>query len=476
MSKKIPIENFLKMSPDVPQYSDKNQHYLISGVNPTYYLDVVGGQEEQVAPLIASNIWQPFAQQFLNNGIDITPSNDSTYEFYAIDAISKIYGGVFTFGGNLAIFSQPSGGNETVGIGTGRVQVYNGQLLVITNPATSNKIYKAPVPLSSSTWSNFANGYLSGTFDPHYMENFLNFCMITNQNSKVEKIDGSFSTPTPGIDLGTGWSIKGLKNFNDKYLAIAGANGNFNSNYLFLWNGIDSRYNYSMKMAGKFVDMRVIDGILYVAVDIGNVTKTNTVIFYLKGTQLVPLINPQISKITTASDKGALFDFGNRLGLNLDSNDLLIYAKKDIGTEEFVLSTGQVYYKFLNSYNGYLLGIDGSTHLFFYDFTSTTFNQISYASQWIAVKNLQGLDIWYDSPPQSGTDKISVTVYGDGQDIIAGTQTITLDDITPTNQLNKKRTRLDVKGFAGDKCKIVLTTTNTGSWRPIIRGIDLITK
>ena len=302
--------------------------------------------------------------------------------------------------------------------------------------------------------------------------------MITNEYSKIAKIDGSFSTPTTGIDLGVGWTINGMRNLNDKYLAIAGSSGNFNNNYLFLWDGVSSRYNYSTKMAGKYIDMKVVEGVLYVAIWVigsGNGSPGKTVIYYLKGTQLVPVITPQISRMTQQGDKGGFVNIGNRIGLNLDSKDLLLYGKSEVGTEEFVLSNGIQFFKFSETYNGYALGGVG-TSLYWYDYTSTTFNQILYKTQWIPIQNLSRIDVFYDTPPQLGTDAINLTIYGKGENIASGNSTTTLQSITPTNYLNKTRTSLDVLGFTGDKIMITLATTNSGTWRPIIRQLDLITQ
>src|ERR1035437_10093195 len=91
MSKKITLQNFLKMSPDIPQYTDANQHYLLSGVNPTYYNDGVGTQEEQIAPLIASCKWLDLLGASLT-AVDLTISTDSTYSAFAMFSTSEVYG------------------------------------------------------------------------------------------------------------------------------------------------------------------------------------------------------------------------------------------------------------------------------------------------------------------------------------------------------------------------------------------------
>jgi hypothetical protein len=50
---KIVFQDFASMYPEVPEYSAKNQHYLLGNVDPFYYL-YSGVHEKQYAPLVAS--------------------------------------------------------------------------------------------------------------------------------------------------------------------------------------------------------------------------------------------------------------------------------------------------------------------------------------------------------------------------------------------------------------------------------------
>ena len=493
--KKISLNNFLKMSPEAPQYTDKNQHYLISGANPTYYNDISGVQEEQIAPLIASNVWQ---LAYLNDGghgsvgsshitslipnpLVGSPLNDA----FGID----IYGNIFMY--SIYNNSCTNYGAVISGINSGDNAIHGFAGLIIAIVYTSAPFIYSSSSGSSGTWTSLYPVALSGGANgigQRYMEQMGQFLYISDgldsshTMSQVKLLSASF-VYIAGIDLGIGWTITGIRNFNDKYMAITANNANFSGDYLFLWNGqagVDPQYK--AKIEGQYIDMAIVNSILYVAVRVsgtGNsATIGKTAIFYLKNNQLVPLLTPQISLLSSGyGDNGVLFNFSSKLGMNLVSKDLMIYGDSEIGKEEFVLSTGRDFNKFCVTANGYLLAVDYYTFSpYYYNLSSTTFNQISYKSHWIPVKNLQGLDIWYDAPPSITGDKISVTIYADGENIITGTQTIVLADITPTHYLNKKRTRLDVVGFAGDRCKIVLTTTQTSTFRPIIRGIDLITK
>jgi hypothetical protein len=161
----------------------------------------------------------------------------------------------------------------------------------------------------------------------------------------------------------------------------------------------------------------------------------------------------------------------------------MIYGKQDVGQSEFIMDSALLYDQFTNGFSGILYvsaQSGGKTLIFFFPtISSTGFNNILYKSHWIPVKNLQALDIYYDSPPQAGTDAINVTIYGQGEDYQNSTSqpvSYTLDSITPSKYLTTKRTRLDVKGFTGDQLKIVLSTVNTGTWRPKINKIVPIVK
>lgn len=522
------------MSPDLPEYTDKNQHYLISGANPQYYNDndLAGVQEKQLAPLVASNTWNIIGTTGLSYS-DITESTEGTYDAYAIEADSRVIEiSVPSTIISMATHPYPNGSAQN---GTQqKLNCFAGKLLAIT---TTTHIFSTPLPVTDVAWTDL--GVVLSTTTEHFMENFLEYCMISD-GSKVGKMDSTVTLAgfTTGIDLGINWTVIGLKNYNDKYLAVAGVMGvptggnagNFMRNYLFLWNGISSRYNYSVKIPGKFLDMKVIDGTLYVAVWVNGLSSPKTVLYYLKGTQLVPVLNPQYSPIylpQSGGSKRIIFNFLNKVGLNMNDNSLLIYNKGYAGTETFVIKGATLQLeRFSGSFNGFILATSGNS-IYYYNQISTTYNSISYTSHWIPAKGLQGIDIWYDTPPQSTTDSINVILYGDGENIIngtspttksggnfvigntyqivsvgttdftligatantiglffkatgvgsgTGTAITTLASITPTHFLNQKRTRLDLVGFVGDKCKIVLTTINSGSWRPIIREISLIIK
>jgi len=566
MSKIISLNNFLKMSPEAPQYTDRNQHYLISGANPTYYLDTSGTQEEQIAPLIASLDWKAITSSLDGNIIAMIPASISaSYSIFLMTNTSQVYGitsnngptGIVSFGypSGTAQVNMPTGkltvvnnniyaglyndnrlyytGNllaskvVSISIGTPAVITLNNHRLIADNQIQFGTSGTLPTGITAgTTYFVLAAGLTLNTFEISltsggapintsgtqsgvqiysqtlwtpfitssayiglytYLEPFLEYCIINTTSSVIKKIDNSYSLLT-GLNLGTGWNIQGFKNYNDKYLAIAAQLGNdFTNNCLFLWNGRDDTYNYSMKIPGKFVDMKVINSVLYVVVAINT---NKTVVYQLSGTNLKEVFEPQYSKIDVSGpyyqyiDLYCLFNYQNNIGLRLTSNSdltfpLMVYGNSPVGKSEFILTSGNQFNQIILGSDGILYACEfipnGVSNLYYYPLTNTTSQPILYRSQWIPCKNAQGLDIIYDTPPQSGTDAINVTVYGDGEDIITGTSTTTLDAITPTNFLNQKRTRLDLKGFVGDKIKIELSTVNS-TWRPIIREINLITQ
>ena len=493
--KKISINNFLKMTPSVPQYSDKNQNWLIAGADPLYYLGNFSPfhlQEEQLAPLVASHDWTQITGTVTGNVMSMITSVDSTYEVYAVTDDTKVLG-ITTSA--ITDLGYPTGASVSdVG---GRLAIQGGILFMTYTAGTV--VYKMTIP--GSAWTNF--GTLHNTYSPHYLEPFLDFVAVSDGNTAggttnqmVRKIDVTAFTTTSdalSLDLGKGYGVLQMKNLNNKYLAIAATqippSGlttiGYPQNYIFLWDGIQDRYNYAVKVPGFFLDMKVVDGILYVAVA---VARYKTCIYYLSGTSLKKVITPQISQVVSPFSfrtAQSLFDYKNYLGIILNTtnditNPVMVYGKDEVGELEYIFSYGKFLLNFTVGHNGNLftneyIASSNSKIYYLYEVTKT-YQPIFYKSQWIPIKNLSGIDIVYDSPPAVGTDAINVTIYGRGEDIISGSSTTVLDPITPTNYLNTSRTRLDVKGFTGDRVLIQLSTINTGTWRPIIRSVDLITQ
>jgi len=424
------------------------------------------------------------------NIVHMIPSTEGTYSIYAITDTTKVYGITTT---SITDLGYPSGSAVAntggyLAIGGGGT-TNSGYLFVTVSSAAA--VYKMTLP--SGAWSSF--GSMQTAVGVHIMEPFLDFIALRDgttsfyQGGVVKKIDVTAFTISTGIDLGAGWGIYQMRNFNNKYLAIAGGKTGIGSsgypqNYIFLWDGVSSRYNYSVKVPGKFIDMKVIDTTLYVAVEVSD---NKTCVYKLVSTSLRKVFTTQYSTIRTVGPNApitcSLFDFKSYLGIQLDQTTdmtvpVLIYGDDEIGSIEFIHTYNKLFDYICPGYDGNIfadVSVLGSSSNVYYLPTTGNYQNILYKSQWIPVNNLKAIDIYHDSVPVSGTDAINVTIYGQGEDIITGASTTVLDSITPTNYLTVKRTRLDVKGFTGSQVKIQLSTVNS-TWRPIIRAISLITE
>jgi hypothetical protein len=527
----IAIENFLKMSPEIPQYTDKNQHYLISGANPTYYLDV-GGQEEQVAPLIASLEWVQFGVQdgqFIpieGKIVDMIPSSNSTFSIYFITDTLRVYGVTPAFGVVNLGYANGTGSSGKSGvtmcIGSGTILGSIVDILFVTWTNAKDIWYTALPGTIFSTWTNIGTSNIRSTQGINFMVSFNGYIALVDSfsggfpNNWIDRFDPTnFIVTNPKtantLDIGIGMNILGIKNYNDKYLAIAcaktlGGSGiiGYTENYLYMWDGISLLTNFRVSIPGKYVDMKVIDGVLYVTV---KVSSTKTILYMLYNNTLRQVITPQYSTISelipgsTSVVPNSIFNYNNNVGIRLDSvsedsltNPLMIYGKQDIGTSEFILSAGINPSKFCIGYDGVLYAslnpLSGNNNLAYYPKTSTSpyfYSKILYKSQWIPVKNLQAIDIYHDSPPTNGS-YIDVTIEGQGEDyqnsvsqpvsthLLPKGAPSEIYSISSTTYLTNKRTRLDIQGFTGDQIRITLKTINSGTWRPKINAIVPIVK
>lgn len=485
MKTPIKLNSFLRMTPETPEYTPTNQHYLIAGANPTYYNDTPGIQEQQLAPLAASASWQKVTATLDGNVIATAPASAaaaSNFSVFVMTSTSQVFGVTVAGGVPTGVTSLGyPGGSALSGVARGQLTSVNGYLYATVNLTVV--VYKMN-NFTTPNWTSFGSIIIGVST---FLLPFLEFCMITTQTA-VKKIDSAFNILT-GIDLGVGWQILGTENLNDKYMVIAAVRSNFRDyteNYLFLWDGISDRYNYSARIPGSYLNMRMIDGDLNMAVAL---SASKTTMYTLNGVKLRELFKSPYSIIDGAEfgfvpeDTDAIFNFkgatGVRLKTNADMiNPLLIFQQLPTGTKSFILSSGNVFSQFCLGADGVLYAFEnipgGNDNIFYYPDTATAYQPILYRSHWIPVKNLAGIDIRYENPPQASTDAINVTLYGKGTDIIVGSQVIPLDPITPTNFLTQRRTRLDAKGFDGSHIKVELSTVNTGAWRPIIRGIELL--
>lgn len=490
------------MLPEVPEYSLKNQNNLIAGAYPVYYFDD-NSQEQQSGPMAASIDWAAISASIEGNIVHMIPSTESTYSVYAITDTTHVYG-ITTSG--ATDLGYPSG--SSVSNTGGRLAIAGGILFAVY----TSQIYKNTLPATIGGWTTAGSG-ISNPGGVHFMEPFLDFLAYADATSGgnpyqlIKKMNVSSFAQTSGIDFGVGFGITGMTNYNNKYLAVTvgktstgGAFG-FPQNYLFLWNGISTLQGsgiYSTRIPGQFIDMKVIDSVLYVAV---KGSKGRTALYTLGGSgsgiYLKKVLTSQYSTIFTnagisVNTVAALFDFKNYVGLHLDStsdlsNPLLVFGQEGVGRFKFIHSYGRLFFQIVTGYDGNIFSsqyvISGNSNLFYLP-SSGTYQQIFYKSQWIPVSKASAIDIDYETPPASGSDAINVKIYGRGEDIIAPISVVdgiscqsatALDAISTTTILNQRRTRLDLKGFVGDEVLIRITTVNS-AWNPIIKGIYIITQ
>jgi hypothetical protein len=442
------------------------------------------------------------------NVVDAVPATDSTYSAYLVTDTGMVYG--------LSTVNNTDVPSALVSLGyyTGSKINYTGSRLCAANGVNGSsqivpflyvngqgKIWGTPV--SSISWAQIDSGhtiYYGGGIP--FMEAFLDFISVAGTDADnspyhwISKFDMTANLitdpPAAGIDVGKGWGIIGTRNYNNKYLAIAigrtsaaGGVFGFPQNYLLLWDGISPLPSASIKIPGKYLGMKVIDGTLYVAVQTSN---QRTVLYFLYGTTLRKVKTPQYSNIIDSvwsPVPSNLFDYRGYIGMHLDdTNDfedpLMIHGSDEMGEFDFIQSYGRNFDQIFGGFFGGLFANEhngnGSNSVLWYlppPASATTYQNLLYRSQWIPCDGISALKIYYDTPPQADPDAIAITVYGEGENILAGTSTTVLNSITAENALTQKMHLVDLSGFQGSKIRIEISTANT-TWRPIIRGILLV--
>lgn len=458
------IENFQSMRSDMPQFSAKNIHYSMSGVFPLYYKELNTTQEEQLAPLVASYAMSTQSTDANGNIVDIIAVADdgSTYPGRAYaDVNNWVTNGI----GNPV---QPFGAGSSV-----QMCLVDFAGFVIASSTTSSNL--AWAIYGSNAFTPIASGN-GGSGTPRYMTPFLDFCTVCF-GSKVYKMTSGASAPiapssTAVLDIGQGFSILARPELYDKYVSIPAAKSisDYKNNYLFFWDGYASRYTYNIPLPGKFIGQTNVFGRLYVIVEEYVGTQG---LYQVSGTQLKKVRNMHALYTSRSSTKAhPMFNARGYVAICTDSGLFLWRSDETIGEVGFLYNTTNFNGGTSTGTSNYLHTISGNTVQ--YDTTAGSFNNINYISQYIPVESVAKLEVWYNLPPQSGTDAINITLYGIDEYDPAGNlfnQTIVLNPITPTSYDSSKRTVLDCGGFVGKKMRIGLTTVNTGTWRPVIKKI-----
>jgi hypothetical protein len=281
---------------------------------------------------------------------------------------------------------------------------------------------------------------------------------------------------TPGIDLGLGWNILGIENYNQQYLAISASyspdGGVFNSsnsdkNFLFLWDGISKKYNRAIRIPGTFVEMKSINNELYFIIK----ERTKQYALYLfTGNALRQLLPIAIDGVKDSQQFNALFNYMNTVGVNLEGGGEYIIDENYAGSSKYILSKQNFNVLGRGSSDQALYGGVGAV-IKYYNVNGGSYSDIEFRSNWVTLKrDLGSIEIFYEKIPPNCS--IDTTIWG--KDETGTLYPITLQPINSTTQETPTKTTLDVKGFTGRKLRIDISTTGTGSWQAIIRKIGII--
>lgn len=474
------------MQPDLPEYSPKNQHYLISGVDPRYWRAQSSVQEKYAAPLAASSSWLQVSSSVSGPYLScMMPSFASAYDIIAIDDGGVVHG--LKTPNTLLNLGTP-------GFGSGTEQTtaasYNGSMFVADS--SSSFIYKKLLTdLTTGGWTtpitkrSYGNGYTS-------LCPFLDFLTFADTpsgvsglgnfaRSTVRKYDTSgtlsdcitLSKSTSGVNV---WDIVAIENYRNQYLAVAGiyapdgtpvtSVAQSGYGYVFLWDGKASTYNTSVQIPGNFVSMKTVQGTLYV------ITQERTgqyAVWYLVGTNFkrmgaIAIDTPKTTINGVLRTDVSLFEYSSQLGINLSLQGQYIYS-----SDAFIISPISMD-RVVRATNGLLYGSSGTG---LYCLNGTQSSPIFYRSQWLPIENVLSVVVKYATPPQVTNDYIQITLDGYDEDGLASSGLI-LNQITSTTFYNAYKTMLDAQGYQGKETRITLSTNSAGSWQPIIREIELI--
>ena len=372
---------------------------------------------------------------------------------------------------------------------TGFINIFN-QKLYYTSSFSSAMFTKVIGNTPSGISADIdLNGLVSVT---RPMCNFLDFMAFpdmllagasANKVMRVLYKTDTSNTVSLCFDLGNGFNITHLENYNNRYLAIGAVRLsdttltdsftyalNSKDYFVFLWDGIAARYSVSIKVPGAIVDMKSIGDQCYLVVR----ERTNQFALYkILGSGLKRLISIAVDSVKVGTGgisnrQGAtLFEHNGMVGINLLTKGQYIYSETN---GKYILSSTN---------NDIITSVGSSTLLyatagaFVYAYGTTIPTPITYKSQWIPVKNLSSIKVAYATPPTIAGENISVFLDGFDEDG-NNTSQISLNPITSTAYDTSHKTVLDCKGFTGERCRLTLTTNSLSTWQPIIRWIELI--
>jgi hypothetical protein len=261
-----------------------------------------------------------------------------------------------------------------------------------------------------------------------------------------------------------------IENYNQRYLAVVASYSgdgtaisglNSDINYLFLWNGITSRYNTSVRIPGQFVDIKNVGDKLYVVVF---EKSGQNALYELSGNSFKRLFRIGLDTVKN-SQGNALFNYTSLVGINLSSKGQYLFDEES----KYILTAQDFDILQRAGSSGTLYGSKGSS---LSSYQTVGYSNISMVTHWIPFKDLTSLVIKYATAPNVG-DSIQVTLSGYDEDGLASSA-LPLTTITSVTKYNSYKTYLDCQGFQGNEVQITLTTVSTSGWQPIIREIELI--
>ncbi len=475
----IVLENFMAMHPELPQYTPKNQHNYIGG--DLLYFKTLNSFQTKAYPLCAAGVPTPALQSgFYPSGGHFTRmiSGYGAYDVAYTDNNGNVY-----LGKNDNSVLLESGytvaATEIVDL------CFKNSLLVYALNNNSNIYYWDLTTAQPAAATVYAPGI--NNVSNHLMASFQQFLMLTdgaavsdglNTNRRILKITlEPAQSSVLGIDLGLGWIIQKLQNYQDKFLAIFAVvlGGGHSTERLFLWDGISATYNYSIALPGNYIDGLVVGNILYVLVQSG---VGNYSLYYLNGQKFKKITDLRnYGVIPTFSNNRLLSSFGNYLIVN--SLGKLLFFADGLIFSPLINSPIDVATVFAEGVSTSTIFLSAGNALNKISYPPTAGSYISYNSQPIDFGrqvSIAGIEVFYNSTPRSGNDNINMTLnYRDENQPSAVSYDnfnaqISLKNITPTNYDTSVRTYLD----AGIQCSVLsvnLGAYSDSGWLPFIDKI-----
>lgn len=325
------------------------------------------------------------------------------------------------------------------------VEVFNGK--VVAGIASKTALYYADVT-ASPTWTSF--GSLSAS--KHYLKTFGSKCYVTDISGlsvRLVKIIDSAWTVSSGLDLGADWSVTGLENDNEEFLAVfaqkTDGGAQANPHVLFLWNGLASdSYTKAIQLNGQYRCSAVKDGVMhFITSENGSITISRRVGFGIEALdQIIDLDvqtfldNPKAKMgvrgnfFVVATEDGMLFwDPYAKISFIAYSgvaNEVLTVAPHD-SYEQVYLGRKNLSSFYLGSWKPLVSATLG------------TVSSAEYESNWMPPPNDAGerihvdhIEVVYNVKPPSSSDIITVTITSkdDLESETENTDTVVIKDTT----------------------------------------------